>query len=95
MVGVVGMIINSRLRRWSGELLQSGFLSDFYQNFWATSNIETSIKLPKDVKLYKDQNKRQAFLKPFCYKVMTIFTTHDCRFTTFRRLLVANEYMGT
>ena len=24
---------------------------------------------------------------------MTIFTTHDCHFTTFRRLLVAKEYV--
>ena len=26
---------------------------------------------------------------------MTIFTTHDCRFSTIRRLLVAKEYMET
>ena len=26
---------------------------------------------------------------------MTSFTTHDCRFTTFRILLVAKEYMET
>ena len=35
------------------------------------------------------------FLKPFPYKVMTIFTTQDFHFTTFRRLLVAKEYMET
>ena len=40
----------------------------------------TSIELPTDVKLYKDQNKRQAFPKTFGYKVMTIFTAHNCRF---------------
>ena len=25
----------------------------------------------------------------------TIFVTHDCRFTAFRRVLVANKYMET
>ena len=49
-------------------------------NFWTTNNIATSIELPTDVKLYKDQNKRQAFPKTFGYKVMTIFTAHNCRF---------------
>ena len=36
--------------------------------------------------------KDRIFLKSFGYKVMTIFTTHDCHFTTFRRLLVTKEY---
>ena len=29
--------------------------------FWTTHNNGTSIELPTDLKLYKDQNKRQAF----------------------------------
>ena len=56
---------------------------------WTTNNIGISIELPTDVKLYKVQNKR------FGCKVMTIFTTHDCRFISFRRLLVAKEYTET
>ena len=40
-------------------------LSVFYQNVWAANNIKTLIELPKGVKLYKDQNKRQAFSKTF------------------------------
>ena len=42
------------------------------QNIWTTNNIGTSIKLPTDVKLYKDQ---KLFLKPFGYKVMTIYNS--------------------
>ena len=33
--------------------------------FWITNNIGTSIELPRDVKLYKDQNKRQTFSKTY------------------------------
>ena len=52
------------------------------------------LRLTADLKLYKDRNKKIGFfLKPFDYKVMTIFTTHHCCFTTFRRLLVAKEYV--
>ena len=40
-------------------------LSVYEENFWRTNNIGTSIELPKDVKLYKDQNERQAFSKSF------------------------------
>ena len=36
-------------------------LSVYEQNFWATNNVGTLIMLPKDMKLYKDQNKTQAF----------------------------------
>ena len=54
-----------------------------------TNNIGTSIELPTEVKLYKDQNKRLG-----C-KVMTIFTTHDCHFISFRKILIAKEYMET
>ena len=54
----------------------------YEQKFWTTNNIGTSIERPTDVKLYKDQNKRQPFLKPLSYKVMTSFTTHDYSFTT-------------
>ena len=57
-------------------------------------DIGTLIELPKVVKLYKIKKDR-VFLKPFGYKVMTIFTIDDCHFTTFRRLLVANEYTET
>ena len=64
----------------------------FYQTLRTTNNIAISIKQPEDLELYKNQNERQAFLKLI---VMTIFTTHDCCFTTFRRLLVAKEYMET
>ena len=44
-------------------------LSVYEQNFWTTNNIGTSIEPPKYVKLYKDQNKRQAFSKLLGYKV--------------------------
>ena len=33
----------------------------YEQNFWTTNNIGTLIELPKDMKLYKDQNKRCFF----------------------------------
>ena len=35
------------------------------QTFWTTYNIGTSVELPKDLKLHKDQNKRYAFSKTF------------------------------
>ena len=54
----------------------------YEQNFWRTNNIGTSIELPKDVKLYKNQNKRQAFPETFWLESMTIFTAHDCRLIT-------------
>ena len=63
-----------------------------YQNMWTTNNIGTSIELPTGLKLYKI--KGRLFLKPFSYKVITIFTTHNCHFTILR-LLVAKEYMET
>ena len=47
----------SRVGRAEDYCNQSICLSVFYQNFWTSSNIEASIELPKDVKLYKDQNK--------------------------------------
>ena len=37
--------------------------------------------------------KDRLFIQHFSYKVMTIFTTHNCCFNTFRRLVVAREYM--
>ena len=55
-----------------GQLTILGLRSS-YQQTWNYTRIKT-----------KDRH----FLKPFSYKVMAIFTTHDCRFTTFRRLLV-------
>ena len=37
----------------------------FYQTFWTTNNIGIFIVLPTDLKLYKDQNKRQMFSNTF------------------------------
>ena len=45
--------------------------------------------------IIQGSKEKTDFSKTFRVKVMTIFTTHDCRFTTFRRLLVAKEYMKT
>ena len=60
------------------------------QSFWTTNSLVTSIKLQTSIKI-----KDRLFLKLFVYKVMTIITTHNCHFTTFRRLLIAKEYMET
>ena len=35
--------------------------------------------------------KDTLFLELFGYEVMTIFTTCDCRFTTFKKLLIAKK----
>ena len=69
--------------------------SVYEQNLLKTNTIGTLIELPKDVISYKDQINDRTLLKPFGYKVMTILTSHDCRFISFRRLLVAKEYMET
>ena len=61
----------------SGQLTTLG-LPLSYQQTWNYTRIKIKDRLS---------------LKPFGYKVMTIFTTHNCHFTTFRRLLVAKEYM--
>ena len=37
----------------------------------------------------------RLLLKPFCFKVMTIFVTHSRRLTTFRWRLVAKEFTET
>ena len=61
------MVIISRLHRQSGGLQFSVYVCVFYQTVWTTNNTGISIELPTDLKLYKDQNKRQAFSKTFCY----------------------------
>ena len=53
---------------------------------------KTSIKIPTDVKLYKDQNKCILFSEN---QSVIKFTNHDCHSTTFRRLLVAKEFTKT
>ena len=50
----------------SGQVTTFGLRSS-YQQTWNYTRIEIKDRL---------------FLKPFGYKVMTIFTTHDCRFTS-------------
>ena len=53
-----------------------------------TNNTGTLIEL-----LIKIKDKLS--LKPFSYKVMTIFITHNYHFSTIRRLLVAKQCMQT
>ena len=65
------------------------YLSVFYQTFWTANNIETLIQPPKNYTWIKIKDR--FFVKNFSYEVVTIFTTHDYRFTTFRRRLVAKE----
>ena len=62
------IIINPRPHRWCGGLLQSGFLSV----------VCVSVN-----KISGQLATRRPFLKPFVYKVMIIFTTHDCRYILF------------
>ena len=61
------------------------------QNIWTTNNIGTSIKLPTDVKLYKDQ---KLFLKPFGYKVMTIYNS-QLPFHHFQKTSTCSSKMST
>ena len=44
----------------------------YEQTLLTTNTIGTSIELPKDVKLYKDQINDRTLLKPFGYKFITI-----------------------
>ena len=55
----------------SGQLATLGLLMS-YQYIWNYTRIKIKDRL---------------FLKPFCYKVMTVFANYDCHFTTFWRLL--------
>ena len=58
-------------------------------------NISTLKILPENYKAYNDRKQQQAFAKTFCVKVMTIFVTLGCRFTTFRKRLVAKTLTET
>ena len=66
----------------------------FYQTFWTTTFV-TTLELWSSYQqtwnYTRIKIKDRVFLKPFGYKVMTVFTTHDCRFITFWRLLVVRK----
>ena len=67
------------MNKISGQLTTLGLWSS-YQKTWNYTKIKIKDRL---------------FLKPFGYKVMSMFTTRDCHFTTFRRLLEVNEQIET
>ena len=86
MFGSYHVLVIRQPQEWVNDLLARVGGAEGYV---FSVRIGTLIELPTDVKLYKDQNKRQAFPKTFRLQ------SYDCRFTTFRRLLVAKEYMET
>ena len=92
---LIYVIFNPCQCRWARGLqccCLSVCLSVCWQNSRELMKISTLKILPADFKSYKGQ---KYLLKPFCFKVKTIFVTHSRRFTTFRRHLVAKQFTET
>ena len=97
--------INLRPHRWSGGLLQSFCLSVCLFLYLSVGKLPANLQTLALWKYYqqtsnhtriKSNNKlKPLLLKPFCFKVMTIFVTHGHCFTIFRRRLVAKEFTET
>ena len=61
-----------------------------------TINIGSLNELLADFELYiRNKINNSLLLKPFCFKVLTIFVTHGLHFTNFRRRLVVKQFTGT